>query len=95
MNTQINLFTPTTSGIELVKANARAGSQIELIADLMSDGVKRTSVQVHDLTGINLNSVRRSLTQLTQSPYYYLKKLDEMKMERFGSNNHFYKLLNH
>ncbi len=88
---QLNLFKPTSQGLELVKANARAGSQIERIAELMSDGVKRTSVQVQDATGININSVRRSLTQLTQKPYFYLVKLDEMRMERFGANNHYYK----
>lgn len=71
--------------IESVKANA----QTMKIWELMKDGNKRTSVQVSDTLGLNLNSTRRALTDLMKK-FNLVTKLDDGRVERFGGFNHYY-----
>jgi DNA-binding CsgD family transcriptional regulator len=70
----------------------RATSQSKAIWELMKDGKRRTSIEVADALKFNLNSTRRAMTDLYKK-YGLITKLDEMKIEQFGKNNHYYQKL--
>lgn len=74
---------------ERLNEAVRANSQTAAIWALMSDGNKRTSVEVSDALGLNLNSSRRALTDLMKK-FNLIKKLEEGRIERFGGFNHYY-----
>lgn len=90
--TQINLdfhHSTAQSNEERLNEAVRANSQTAAIWALMSDGYKRTPVQVLDGLGLNLNSSRRALTDLMKK-FNLVKKLEEGRVERFGGFNHYY-----
>jgi len=74
---------------ERLRETVKATSQTAQIWALMSDGHKRTSVQVSDALKLNLNSTRRALTDL-MNKFNLVQKLEEGKIERFGGFNHYY-----
>lgn len=89
---QLDFFNSTaTDNLTRFKEKVKATSQANAILMLMQDGRKRTSVMVADELQINLNSARRALTQLDKN-WGLVNKLAEMKLEKFGSNNHYYQI---
>ncbi len=71
--------------------SVKAGTQTFKIFKLMQDGKKRTSIEVANELGINLNSSRRALSDL-KDKFDLLSKLDELKVEQYGKPNHYYQI---
>ena len=71
-------YSTAQSNIERLNETVRATSQTAAIWHLMSDGHKRTSIEVSDTLKLNLNSTRRALTDLMKK-FNLVTKLDEGK----------------
>lgn len=71
--------------------SVKAGTQTFKIFKLMQDGKKRTSIEVANELGMNLNSSRRALSDL-KDKFDLLSKLDELKVEQYGKPNHYYQI---
>lgn len=87
--TELQFYSSQETGEALLNQSVKATSQTVKVWELMKDGKKRTSVEVSDELGMNLNSARRCLTDLMKK-FGLIYKLEEMKRERYSALNHYY-----
>jgi len=95
---QLEIFFNTIhlGGVELITARNKCSKQDERILNILIKHKKLTPFEVMDIYNslypvAPVTSIRRSLTVLTNRGL--LKKCDEMKIERLGTKNHFWKLI--
>lgn len=90
--TEIDFYSTTSDTAEQrFREKVRATSQTNNVYELMRDGIPRTSMEVSRRLNMNLNSARRSLTDLCRK-FELLVKTDLKVMESDGANNHYYQL---
>ena len=88
---QLDYYYSTSENRETRLIESVTGTQTFDIFKLMQDGKKRTSIEVSNELGMNLNSSRRALSDL-KDKFDLVSKLDELKVEQYGKPNHYYQI---
>lgn len=89
--------TISLSGSDLLQAECKASDQNKRVLEIIKERGKSTPFEVSQIYDKLYNpapvtSIRRSMTTLTKQGK--LEMLDEMKKEKFGHNNHLWRVSN-